>query len=112
MSGNAMEEGLMTQIGNPSHTDPSRIGFLAGAVPGLLIVIFLPAFFPRLTGFGAAFVALVLGLAIGLTVTRYLQAKIKAREVLRLIEERKRDAVETNRQIAEMNKGDKDGGTA
>jgi membrane associated rhomboid family serine protease len=109
MSGNAMEEGLMTQIGNPSHLDPSRIGFLAGAVPGFLIVIFLPSFVPRLTGFGAAFIGLVIGLAIALTVTRRLQAKIKAREVLRMIEERKRDATETERQIAEMNEGVNDG---
>ena len=102
MSGNAMEEGLMTQIGNPSHADPSRIGFLAGAVPGFLIMIFLPAFFPRLTGFGSSLIALTIGLLIGVTVTRLLHRRIKAREVIRLTQEREKMALETARQIKEM----------
>lgn len=97
-----MEEGLMTQIGNPSHTDPSRIGFLAGAVPGFLIVIFLPGLFPRLTVFGASLVALVVATVIGVLVTRYLNARIQAAHAARLIEDRLNAKAEADRQIAEL----------
>ena len=103
MSGNAMEEGLMTQINNSSHLDPSRIGFLAGFVPALLIVIFLPGFIPRLTGFGATMIALSTGLIIGVLVTRRLAGKIRAAQVARMIAARARAEAHTQRQIKELN---------
>lgn len=102
MTGNAMEEGLMTQINNPSHTDPSRIGFLAGAAPGLLIVIFLPMFVPRLTGFGALVIGLTVGLLIAVLVTRWLQKRIAARAQIRMIEKRTRDDAATVAAIVAM----------
>jgi len=94
----------MTQIGNPSHTDPSRVGFLTGAVPGIVIAIFLPVIWPRLTGFGAAFIGLVVTLVIGVSVTRWLQKKRAAKKQAALISARIRDEAETMRQIAEMKK--------
>jgi len=102
MTGNAMEEGLMTQINNPSHTDPSRVGFLAGAAPALFIVIFLPMFVPRLTGFGALVIGMTFGLLIGVVVTRVFSRKIASKEQARMAAERQRNEAEANRQIAAM----------
>jgi uncharacterized protein HemX len=99
-----MEEGLMTQLHNPSHTDPSRIGFLAGAIPAFGVVIFLPLAMPRLTGFGAALIALVVCLVIGVSVTRMIQGRIYRRQQARLVARRAQHARDTAQQIAAMKK--------
>ena len=47
MAGNAAEEGLMQQVGNPSHLDPGRIivpaAALSGYAPGYLVWRLIPA---------------------------------------------------------------------
>jgi len=58
MSGNAMEEGLILQIHNPSHNDPSRIGFLAGALSGFAFLIGLTIVLPNLPRLLAVYLAI------------------------------------------------------
>jgi len=70
MSGNAMEEGLILQIHNPSHLDPSRIGFLAGALSGFAFLIGLTIVLPNLPRLLAVYLALAVAAGIGTTVTK------------------------------------------
>ena len=41
MPGNAIEEALLTRLDYPGHLDSGRVGGLAGAVSGLLTLLFL-----------------------------------------------------------------------
>ncbi|MGR3289768.1 MAG: hypothetical protein ACU0C9_01035 [Paracoccaceae bacterium] len=103
MSGNAMEEGLMLQIHNPSHLDPSRIGFLAGALSGfaavLLITVILPAM-PRLL---TVYLAIAVTVAVGTHVTKRITSARTKRKIDSLIAARAAQRFESERQIVEMN---------
>jgi hypothetical protein len=101
MSGNAMEEGLIAQIHNPSHTDPARIGFLGGAILGFvaarIVVLFLP-----LQTFGFVFVWATLGLFLGSFFTKKLNARVKRRAAAAMEKARAEHEAETARKISEM----------
>jgi uncharacterized membrane protein YebE (DUF533 family) len=62
MTGNAIEEALITKIDHPAHTDPARPAALAGVALGLVVCVTSGA----VLGFGVgAVLGLVLGGAVG-----------------------------------------------
>lgn len=97
-----MEEGLIQQIHNPSHTDPSRFGFLAGALSGFVTLVTLSAVFPALPRLIAAYLSLGVVAAVGTLVTVRITAKRKERRVQDMIEEREMQQAEAARKIAGM----------
>ncbi len=103
MSGNAMEEGLILQIHNPSHTDPSRVGFLAGALSGFAFLVALSAVLPTLPLILQIYTSLAVAAAVGTFVTLRITASRANRAAGKLIEKREMLAQETARKIAEMN---------
>ncbi len=103
MSGNAMEEGLILQIHNPSHTDPSRVGFLAGALSGFAFLVALSAVLPTLPLILQIYTSLTVAAAVGTFVTLRITASRANRAADKLIEKREMLAQETARKIAEMN---------
>ena len=96
MVGNSAEEGLMQQIGNPSHLDPGRVAVPAGILAGAA------------TGYAASSLALgvgvVVGIAVGVAVTvglhRHLIAKLEARKAAALEEDVRARAGERKKQLA------------
>ncbi len=102
MSGNAMEEGLLLQIHNPSHLDPARLGFLVGAVAGFVALLGISAVLPWLPRLIAVYFALAVVAGVGTVVTMRITATRKRHEVDVLMAARARDEAETRRQIAEM----------
>jgi len=105
MSGNAMEEGLILQIHNPSHTDPSRVGFLAGALSGFAFLVALSAVLPTLPLILQIYSGLAVAAAVGTLVTLRITASRANRAAGKLIEKREMLAQDTARKIAEMNAG-------
>ncbi len=105
MSGNAMEEGLILQIHNPSHLDPSRIGFLAGALSGFVSLGGITVVLPNLPRILAVYMALAVVAAVGSLVTRRISAKRQQQKVDAMIAARAMQQAETDRQISEMNRG-------
>ncbi|MGR3342753.1 MAG: hypothetical protein ACU0DI_05955 [Paracoccaceae bacterium] len=105
MSGNAMEEGLILQIHNPSHTDPSRVGFLAGALSGFAFLVALSAVLPTLPLILQIYFGLAVAAAVGTIVTLRITASRADRAADKLIERRRMLAHETARKIAEMKAG-------
>jgi preprotein translocase subunit SecG len=101
MSGNAMEEGLIAQIHNPSHTDPARTGFLGGAVLGFVAAAGASNILATTT-FGFVFLWMFVGLFSGVWFTRRLNARIAHAREKSLIEARADQQAETARQIVEM----------
>ncbi|NOX73090.1 MAG: hypothetical protein GXP03_05560, partial [Alphaproteobacteria bacterium] len=87
MSGNAMEEGLIAQIHNPSHTDPARIGFLGGAILGFVTARIVVLFVPLAT-VGFVFIWIIVGLFLGAFFTAKLNARIKRREAAEMLKAR------------------------
>lgn len=102
MSGNAMEEGLIQQIHNPSHLDPSRIGFLAGALVGFGSLVVITVIFPGMPRLLSAYSGLGIAAAVGARVTVRITAARQGREVEGLIAARAMQQAETERQIAAM----------
>ncbi len=106
MSGNAMEEGLIQQIHNPSHTDPSRFGFLAGALSGIASMILLSVIFPNLPRLLTVYLSLAVTALIGTLITRRITRARKVRDVNKRIQMRKAHQAETVRKIALMKAGE------
>ena len=103
MSGNAMEEGLLLQIHNPSHTDPSRIGFLAGALSGFAGLVAQTVVLPALPLIFQAYLALAVAAAVGTLVTVRISAGRASRAAGKMIEKRAMMERQTERRIAAMN---------
>ena len=96
-----MEEGLFRQLRNPSHTDPARLGFLAGATAGFFAAWALAQVaVVEMPGFLAVWVAV--GLPVAFLVGRRIAARRMAREVAALEARRAAQEAETARRIAEM----------
>jgi hypothetical protein len=103
MSGNAMEEGLILQIHNPSHTDPSLVGFLAGALSGFAFLVALSVVLPTLPRILQIYAGLAVAAGVGTFVTLRITASRIERAADKLIVKREMLAQETARRIAEMN---------
>ena len=101
MVGNAAEEGLLTQIGNPSHLDPGRIAVPAGFVSG--IVTFLSLGWPFGVG-GRFVVATLVCVTVGLVVWRWLHRREQDGATRAMAERREMKRAETQRKIAAMKK--------
>ena len=91
MSGNAMEEGLILQIHNPSHTDPSRVGFLAGALSGFAFLVALSAVLPTLPLILQIYIGLAVAAAVGTIVTLRITASRANRAADKMIVKRQRE---------------------
>ena len=102
MSGNAMEEGLILQIHNPSHLDPSRFGFLAGALSGFAGLVVITTIFPNLPALIATYISLAIVAGVGTFVTVKIIARRTRRAEQRMINRRDMQEAETKRKIAEM----------
>lgn len=99
-----MEEGLLLQIGNPSHLDPGRIAVPLGAVCGITVFFLFGAIFDTRVGFLQTLTGITVAFIIGIPTYWYLQKRIEARrarehEIIRQLREQ-----ETQRQLAEMRK--------
>lgn len=107
MVGNSAEEGLMQQIGNPSHVDIGRIAVPAGGVAGLIMFLTIDRIFPIL-GLGGrwVFAALVAVTVAGVVWQRLFTAQ-RAREVAEMEKTRATQEAETERRIAAMKGGQK-----
>ncbi len=105
MSGNAMEEGLILQIHNPSHSDPSRVGFLAGALSGFAFLVASTVVLPTLPMILQVYAGLAVAAAVGTIVTLRITTSRIDRAADKMIVKREMLAHETARKIAEMNAG-------
>ena len=103
MSGNAMEEGLILQIHNPSHLDPSRIGFLAGALSGFAALVVTTIVLPGLPRLLAVYLALGVAAGVGTVVTRRIAGARAQRDIAQLMAMRAMQEAETKRKITKMN---------
>lgn len=108
MSGNALEEGLMQQLGNPSHMDAGRVAVPSGAIAGILTYLVLGV----LLGGGWVILRLALSAAvcagIGGLIYQAIERKRLDAENRRQNEMRASQTAETERQIAEMLKRSKE----
>lgn len=101
MRGNAMEEGLMLQINNPSHTDPARISAL------LAFLVWIFSFL--LMNFDSSFsgtyirtvIAEIIALAAFAILYRHLTRNIVARKAAEMEEYRRMLNSDTERKLAE-----------
>ena len=104
MSGNAMEEGLLLQIDNPSHTDSGRIAVPLGAVCGIVMFFLYGAIFDQRVGYLQTLIGMITAFGIGIPTYRLLQQwkeanQAKEYEIIRQMREE-----ETQRQLAKMKK--------
>lgn len=77
---NSLEEGLMTQVGNPSHADPARVAVSVGCVLGLLafVVMYLAGWAVFLAAILSFLVAAGVAVAIFVVVQRRMQRRRNA----------------------------------
>lgn len=71
----------MTQLDNPSHTDPARFGALAALVSGGVVWALVPWVFPILRNASRFGLAIAAGLCTGIALGRRLARKRKEAEV-------------------------------
>ncbi|QHQ34817.1 hypothetical protein [Algicella marina] len=101
MSGNASEEGLLMQLGNPSHFDPARFGVMFGLVVASILCWLLLAALPGVNPLWLVVLWLVLVCTLAAWMTRRLQARLERREAMRAAEMREIEARERARQMEE-----------
>lgn len=103
MSGNATEEGLLTQIDNPSHSDIGRVAAPAGLVAGGVVYMVLGRVIPVLGVFPKFVLAAIVCLAIGIAVWRYLNGAMMARDSARRHAAREEQERRTQAELQRMN---------
>lgn len=103
MVGNSIEEGVMLQVKNPSHNDPTRFGFLAGAAVCLATFILLNIGVPAMTVFWQSIVSMVLGFVAAAYVSKRLAIRRRKQEEALLAEQRDLQNKDTERRIRDMN---------
>jgi len=99
-----MEEGLLLQIDNPSHTDSGRIAVPLSAVCGIAVFFLYGAIFDQRVGYLQTLIGITTAFSIGIPTYRLLQQwkdanRAKEYEITRRLREE-----ETQRQLAEMKK--------
>jgi membrane associated rhomboid family serine protease len=99
MSGNALEEWLMTRLDHPSHLDPTRIGGLAGLAAGFFTGLILFAFLGPVAGVVGGFVVAVV---LGSLVAKRLAQQSEAKRSAAMIAKRAAQVREQERMIAAM----------
>lgn len=104
MVGNASEEGLLGQIGNPSHADPLRVVALASFVAGGLVYLLARRFIPLLTVTGGIVLGLATCIAVAWSLSRRIRARQSARRARELEAARAAHEADTKARIAAMKK--------
>lgn len=100
MCGNSIEEGLFLQIKNPSHNDPSRFGFLAGAPVFIVLLVAMIEFAPVIPPVLQIFLSMAVALPTVIWVTSLISSGRLAKEVKFLEEQRQARHIETERAIS------------
>ncbi len=102
MVGNAAEEGLLSQIGNPSHSDPTRVIALASFVVGGVAYLLARWAFPALTVWGGIVLGIGVCLAVAWGLARRLRRRAEARRAQAMAERRAVETAETDARIMAM----------
>lgn len=98
------EEAIVGNINHPSHTDPVRIGFYAGASVFFVSLIVLLGWLPWLPLGVKIFSSGIAGVGVGFALIRRLQQKQLNKEVAELEAKREAHRIQTAEAIAEMKK--------
>lgn len=93
MAGNAVEEGLLSQIGNPAHSDAGRVVALAALVAGLSSGWAAWALLPGLAFFGAFAFGLLVAIGVAWVLGRRMAGRTMARRAAEM--QARRDAEST-----------------
>lgn len=96
------EEAIVTNINHPSHTDPVRLGFYAGASVFCISLILLLIWLRWLPIGMRVFVAGIAGVGVGVALIRWLRQKQLNKEVAALEAKREEHRLQTEKAIAEM----------
>ena len=104
MVGNAAEEGLMTQLDNPSHLDRSRITVPASIVCGLLVGHFVWRVVTPSSFFIPILVASAVCAAVAWRLSSWFARRDEAARTAQLEAARAIQIAETERRLAEMRK--------
>ena len=104
MVGNAAEEGLLGQVGNPSHSDPSRVVALAAFAAGGIAYLLARWFIPALTVWGGIVFALAVCLSLAWGFSVWIRQNSKARQVKVMAARRAAETTITEQQIAAMHR--------
>lgn len=105
MSGNATEEGLIGQIGNPSHSDPLRVVALAAFVGGGIAYPLARWVEPRLTIWGGIVIGFSVCILVALVLSYWVRRQKAARDMAELEQRRAAQMAETEAQLALMKEG-------
>ena len=100
------EEAIVGNINHPSHTDPVRIGFYAGASVFFISLILLLGGIPWLPLGVRIFVSGIAGVGVGFALVRWIQQKQLNKEVAELEAKREEHRIQTEEAIAEMKKSE------
>jgi len=98
------EEAIVGNINHPSHTDPVRIGFYAGASVFFISLIVLLGVFPWMPIWVRIFVSGMAGVGVGSALLRRIRQKQLNKEVAELEAKREQRRIQTEEAIAEMKK--------
>lgn len=99
---NSMEEGVLLQIDNPSHTDASKVAALGGGALGMAVFIGLSFFAPELGTKASAVLAVAVLAITAHVINRKVTAQFIAKEAARMSAERAAHEAETEILIAKM----------
>ena len=99
---NSMEEGVLLQIDNPSHTDASKVAALGGGALGMAVFIALSRWAPQLGIKASAILGVAVLAVTAYVINRKVTAQFIARAAARMESERAAHEAETEAAIAKM----------
>ena len=102
MTGNAAEEGLMQQIGNPSHLDTGRITVPAAALSGYGAGYLAWRLLPFVTVFTSVLVGILVCGLVAWRMSHWFAIRVEARKVREFEAKRAFEVDETRRKLAAM----------
>ncbi len=105
MSGNATEEGLLGQIGNPSHSDPSRVVALSAFVAGAVAYMAARWSIPRLTVWGGIVIGALVCIVVAWRMALWFQRRQRAFDLAERNATRARQIAETDQGLAALRQG-------
>ena len=104
MVGNAAEEGLMQQVGNPSHLDTGRIVVPAAALTGCGAGYLVWRLIPVVTVWTALIVGVVIAGLVAWRLAIWFANRAESRTSQMREAKRAAEVAETNRQLAAIHK--------
>jgi len=102
MAGNAAEEGLMQQLGNPSHVDTGRIVVPAAALSGYASGYLVWRLIPSVTVWTALIVGVIVCGLVARRLARWFSARKLARETADREAIRAEQIADTKRKVSAM----------